>query len=141
METVDYVVKQGDTLYGISKIYNTTVAKLIELNDLDGTLIIEGQIIKVPATKGPIVTTYIIEQGDTIASIFDKLDIDYEFLNEYPGLLTLELVPGQEIVVGFTRKNVSAKKKLERILIDNNITSDELILLNSNWLNQEIKYK
>ncbi len=101
----------------------------------------EGQIIKVPATKGPIVTTYVIEQGDTIATIFDKLDIDYEFLNEYPGLFELELVPGQKIVVGFTRNDSNIKKKLEKILIDNNITSDELILLNSNWLNQEIKYK
>ncbi len=104
-------------------------------------MIIEGQIIKVPVKKGPIVTTYTIEQGDTIATIFDKLDIDYEFLNEYPGLLELQLSPGQEIVVGFTRSDVNVKKRLERILIDNNITSDELILLNSNWLNQEIKYK
>ncbi len=128
-------------MYGISKVYNTTVAKLIELNDLEGTIIIEGQIIKVPVSKGPIVTTYTIEQGDTIATIFDKLDIDYEFLNEYPGLLELELLPGQNIVVGFTRNETNARKKLEKILIDNNITSDELILLNSSWLNQEIKYK
>ncbi len=121
-------------------MYNTTVADLIELNDLDGTIIIEGQILKVPESKGTIVTVYTIEQGDTLATIFVKLGVDYEFLNEYPGLLELKLQPGQQITVGFSR-NLDARKQLEKILIDNNITSDELILLNSNWLNQEIKYK
>lgn len=44
-----YTVKAGDTLSGIAKKYNTTVAKLVELNGIkDPNLIFKGQLIKLP---------------------------------------------------------------------------------------------
>lgn len=44
-----YTVKAGDTLSGIAKKYNTTVAKLVELNGVkDPNLIFKGQLIKLP---------------------------------------------------------------------------------------------
>lgn len=44
-----YTVKSGDTLSGIAKKYNTTVAKLVELNGIkDPNLIFKGQVIKLP---------------------------------------------------------------------------------------------
>lgn len=41
-----HVVQKGDTLYSISKKYNTTVAKLQKTNKLDGTNLSIGQRLK-----------------------------------------------------------------------------------------------
>jgi len=49
-ETVDgtyYIVKKGDTLYSISKAFNTTVEKLMEVNGLKNITIVVGQKLKV----------------------------------------------------------------------------------------------
>jgi LysM repeat protein len=49
-----YTVKKGDTLSGIAKAYNTTVAKLVSLNGLkDPNDLAVGQKLKVPA-KAPV---------------------------------------------------------------------------------------
>ncbi|EHQ42118.1 glucosaminidase domain-containing protein [Myroides odoratus] len=44
--TKTHVVQKGDTLYSISKKYNTTVAKLQKTNKLDGTNLSIGQRLK-----------------------------------------------------------------------------------------------
>lgn len=43
----DYIVKKGDTLYSISKRYNTTVEELKRTNRLNGNTISIGQVLKV----------------------------------------------------------------------------------------------
>ncbi len=48
VETSDYKVKGGETLYGISRKFNTTVDELIKLNPGVENGISKGQIIKVP---------------------------------------------------------------------------------------------
>lgn len=42
-----YIVVKGDTLYSISKKFNLTVAKLQEINDLEGTGLNIGQVLTV----------------------------------------------------------------------------------------------
>ncbi|MFP7298689.1 LysM peptidoglycan-binding domain-containing protein [Neobacillus niacini] len=46
-ETTQYTVKSGDTLGGISQKFNTTVAKIKELNSLKSDMIYVGQKLKV----------------------------------------------------------------------------------------------
>ena len=47
---IEYTVKKGDTLWKIAKKYNTTVEKLVELNNIeDPDVIITGQVLKIPA--------------------------------------------------------------------------------------------
>ena len=44
-----HVVRQGDTLYGIARRYNTTVAKICKFNGIDeGAVLSLGQKIKIP---------------------------------------------------------------------------------------------
>lgn len=51
MATVTYTVKKGDTLSGIAKKYNTTVAKLVKLNDIDDPdYIVVGQKLIISGT-------------------------------------------------------------------------------------------
>lgn len=46
-----HVVEKGDTLWGISQKYNTTVAVLKSLNKISGDLIVPGQKIKLPSNN------------------------------------------------------------------------------------------
>ncbi|WP_196885910.1 OmpA family protein [Aureivirga sp. CE67] len=47
LEPGEILVKDGDTLYSLSKKYNTTVEKLKEMNNLEDDRINEGQILRV----------------------------------------------------------------------------------------------
>ena len=42
-----HVVKKGDTLYALSKYYQTTVKNIQKLNNIDGTALALGQILKI----------------------------------------------------------------------------------------------
>ncbi|GAA0493958.1 hypothetical protein GCM10008986_20580 [Salinibacillus aidingensis] len=44
-----YVVHSGDTLWNISRIHHTSVQKLKSLNNLKTNLIVDGQVLKLPA--------------------------------------------------------------------------------------------
>jgi len=43
-----YTVQAGDTLWRISQMFGTTVDRLMELNNLTGTLINIGQVMLIP---------------------------------------------------------------------------------------------
>ena len=63
--TTTYVVKAGDTLWGISRQFNTTVDRLVQLNGLSNanllrvgqTLIVPTEVSATPVTTTPVVTT------------------------------------------------------------------------------------
>lgn len=56
-----YTVKAGDTLWNISKRYNTTVEELMMLNNLSNDLIMIGQELILPNTN-----VHIVKAGDTL---------------------------------------------------------------------------
>ena len=69
-----YTIKQGDTLSDIAANYDTTVAKLVEVNRLpgNGNLIIAGNSLKVPGAGGASASgkrTHLVVSGDTLSGI------------------------------------------------------------------------
>ena len=46
--TKSHVVQKGDTLYSISKLYNTTIDEIKEQNNLKSTELSIGQELKIP---------------------------------------------------------------------------------------------
>ena len=44
----EYVVKQGDSLYQIAKLFNTTVADISDANMLTSSMIYPGQVLLIP---------------------------------------------------------------------------------------------
>lgn len=42
-----YIVKSGDTLYGISKLFNMSISELKRINDLDSDSLYIGQVLRV----------------------------------------------------------------------------------------------
>lgn len=71
-----YTVRSGDTLYSIARRYNTTVARLVSLNNISNpNLIRVGQVLIVSTSGGTTTpppsssTTYTVRSGDTLYSI------------------------------------------------------------------------
>lgn len=65
-----YTVKKGNTLSEIAVNYNTTVEKIVSLNNINNpNLIYIGQKIKIPFVRYSGNVIYTIKQGDTLYSI------------------------------------------------------------------------
>jgi membrane-bound lytic murein transglycosylase D len=87
-ETVDHVVRQGDSLFNIAKRYGTTTEDIQRLNNLSGTGLTVGQVLKiVPAASSaktaapkPSQEVYLVRPGDTLYSIAKKHNITIERL-------------------------------------------------------------
>ncbi len=48
------LVKRGDSLWQLARRYDTTVAEIKTLNNLDGDVILAGQALKIPALARPV---------------------------------------------------------------------------------------
>lgn len=78
-QTVIYVVRRGDTLYGIARRFGTTVQAIVQINNISNPsriyagqqLLIPrgGTVTPVPPTPPPSSTTYVVQRGDTLWSI------------------------------------------------------------------------
>ena len=85
-----YVVKKGDTLYGISKEFGISVSELIEFNNLKTTGLSIGQVLVIPSND-----QYIVEKGDTLYSISRKTGVSVSDLIIINGLDSTVLQIGQ----------------------------------------------
>jgi murein DD-endopeptidase MepM/ murein hydrolase activator NlpD len=66
-----HVVEEGETLFAIAQIYNTSVEALQQLNNLaDPSVLLVGQELIIPGGQGDVVATiHIIEVGDTLPDL------------------------------------------------------------------------
>jgi len=92
-----YIVEQGDTLFSISKKYNTTVSDLQKINGLTDTTISVGQELKVQSVIEN--NTYTVEQGDTLYSISKKHNITVQELQQLNNLNGTNLSVGQVLQI------------------------------------------
>ncbi|NNU86101.1 peptidoglycan endopeptidase [Geobacillus sp. MR] len=78
-----HTVQKGDTLWGISKKYNTTVDRLKQQNNLSSDLIFPGQVLQVNGQSGSgqaASHTYTVQLGDTLSGIAKKFGTTVEAL-------------------------------------------------------------
>ncbi len=85
LDILDYKVVKGNTLYNISKRYDTTISNILRLNKIKNpNLIYPNEIIKVPVNEylKDLNTTefYVAKKGDTIESISKMFNIRKERL-------------------------------------------------------------
>ncbi|MGE5528171.1 MAG: LysM peptidoglycan-binding domain-containing protein [Patescibacteria group bacterium] len=122
--TTTYTVQPGDTLVLIAQLFNTTVQRLRELNNLTSDVIFPGQVLIVPAPEEvsapgvPLApspppaqglqipgvapapgTTYIVQPGDTLFSIAARFGTTILELARLNFLTTSEIFPGQVLRV------------------------------------------
>lgn len=62
--TIEYVVQPGDSLWSLSKRFDTTMEDIFTLNRLTTTVLRVGQVLQIPAPP-----TYVVEPGDTLSAI------------------------------------------------------------------------
>ncbi len=97
-----YTVKNGDTLYGIAKKYNTTVDELKKLNYFENNNLSIGQVIRIPEMYFdmdnmylPNYTNYVVKKGDTLYSIARQNNLNIETIQKDNSLINNEIKPGQ----------------------------------------------
>ena len=73
----EYVVKKGDTLYTIAKMYDVTVDQLLKANGLTSALIYPNQVLIIPLnTNGNIYfVEYVVKDNDSALLMERKLTI------------------------------------------------------------------
>ena len=87
-----YTVQKGDTLYSISKKFNTTVEMLKQLNNLSSNNLSVGKILKIPSSTS---NYYTVKKGDTLYSIATKNNTTVDLIKELNNLNTNTLSIGQ----------------------------------------------
>ena len=74
-----YIVKKGDTLTKIAKMYNTTVSSLTKLNSIkNANLIYVGQMIKLTDNTKEI--SYTVQKDDNLSKIAKKYNTTWQEL-------------------------------------------------------------
>lgn len=95
-----YTIKRGDTLSGIAKMFNTTVAQLVEWNNIkDPNKIYSGNIIIVGKDESkPII--YIVKLGDNLTKIARRFNTTVQKLVKDNHIINPNLIyVGQRIVI------------------------------------------
>lgn len=93
--TNKYIVKSGDNLYAISKLYGVSVSDLKEANDLTNNTLQIGQVLIIPTAKN----TYTVKSGDTLYSIARANNTTVTKLLELNNLATNILSVGQKLLI------------------------------------------
>ncbi len=107
-----YRVKTGDSLWKISKKINVSVKTIARNNNIKGSLLVPGQILKIPSFNTEAFSTrprfYKVRRGDTLSGIAKKFNIPIYFLKKNNSIKNInKLKVGQLIRI----KNIRIKRK------------------------------
>lgn len=76
-----HIVRRGDTLFDLSRLYKTTVSQLRRLNGIEGGAdLIIGRSIIVPRVDETVLERYIVQPGDSLYSIARRYEVDLQAL-------------------------------------------------------------
>ena len=135
-----YTVQFGDTLYKISKMYNTTVEDLMELNGLTSNVLSVGQVLKVSGESNKIPSEYIVKAGDSLYKIAKEFGVSVDELKSVNNLTSNVILIGQVLKIPNSRcvrmhtpfiYRVKAGDTLFSLAKANDTTVDKIIELNN----------
>jgi len=89
-----YTVAKGDSLWSISKKYNTTVNDLKNINNLSSNVLSIGQLLKIPSKR-----TYIVKKGDSLWSIAKNNNTTVDKLKSVNNISNNLLSIGQVLIL------------------------------------------
>lgn len=123
----EYTVKQGDTLYSISKIYGVDIEKIKELNginDISALKVGEKLILTIENNEDSDKNSYKIEKGDTLFSISRKFNLSLSKLLEYNDLDSDDII-SQGQVLKLTGEGVdNQSEKIDSVGVE--ITAEDV---------------
>jgi LysM repeat protein len=96
-----YIIKQGDTLYSISRHYNVPLSLILRVNPYVDIYNLQiGDELCIPVMK-PVtwnnMVEYVVEDEDTFQSILDKFGLELEDMLQFNNLNDMQLKPGSTI--------------------------------------------
>ena len=132
-----YTVQKGDSLYSISKKFNTTVDALKEANNLTSNILSIGQVLKLPTASETTTTiTYTVKSGDSLYSIAREYNTTVDAIKSENNLQSNLLSIGQVLKIPKeasleTTYTVKSGDSLYSIARKFNTTVDKLKELNN----------
>lgn len=102
-----YIVKRGDTLYSIARMYNVGVDELRLLNNLTSNNLSIGQVLLIPDTNNNNNndnnnlnnSSYTVALGDNLYSIANKYGVSVVDIINLNNLSSTVLTPGQVLII------------------------------------------
>ncbi len=110
-ETTTYVVKKGDTIYGIARKFHVKPNDIMQTNGIDKTTVLRiGQSLEIPCSKANISQAiiqgkenggkeYIVVAGDSLYKISRKYGISVKELRDNNNLSSDKLRVGQKLML------------------------------------------
>lgn len=98
---ITYVVQRGDTLSKIAKRYDTTVAALIQVNNLRTETIYVGQRLTISVASDPNqpLIYHTVQRGDTLSTIARRYNISVAAVRAANGLTSDTIYVGQRLLI------------------------------------------
>ena len=96
-----YLVRRGDTLWGIAQMYRTSVERLAAMNHIsDPNLIYPGEILQVSSSgsTGDVGRTYVVRYGDTLSGIARRYGTTVSQLAAANGIENPNLIYAGEVL-------------------------------------------
>ena len=96
-----YIVKSGDTLYGIAKFFGLSVDELKRLNNLTSNMLSIGQVLKVKDMGDASESDeyYVVKSGDNLYKIANLFGITVDELKKANNLTSNLLSIGQRLFI------------------------------------------
>lgn len=111
--TVNYIVKKGDSLYSIARVYKTTVQEIQKLNNLKSNALSIGQELKIPenyvndaSANLPTYINYTVKKGDSLYSIAKRYGITTNIIIKDNALKNNLLSIGQNLKIRTKKESI-----------------------------------
>ena len=97
-EYTEYIVKKGDSLYNISKIYGIPIEEIMKFNKLNTNLLSIGQMIKIPVSTNTNIE-YTVKNGDTLYKIANTYNTTVNNIKNKNNLKDNNIYVGQKLII------------------------------------------
>lgn len=111
--TINYIVKKGDSLYSIARVYKTTVQEIQKLNNLKSNTLSIGQELQIPenyvndaSANLPTYINYTVKKGDSLYSIAKKYGITTDTIIKDNALKNNLLSIGQNLKIRTKKESI-----------------------------------